>query len=119
MSFDAFHDFAGRLEFGFALEGDTRADRDFGDVIFPLNILKQTFGFAFISGRDQVLGLSEREECQHHARDAGKICVWFAMPKADYAAWPKPAEIAQVILFLCSEQARLIHGAAIPVFGNS
>jgi hypothetical protein len=46
MGFDAFHGFAGRLEFGFALERDTRADRDFGDVILPLNVLKQTFGFA-------------------------------------------------------------------------
>jgi NAD(P)-dependent dehydrogenase (short-subunit alcohol dehydrogenase family) len=42
-----------------------------------------------------------------------------AMPKADYATWPKPEEIARVILFLCSEDARVIHGAAIPVYGDS
>jgi NAD(P)-dependent dehydrogenase (short-subunit alcohol dehydrogenase family) len=42
-----------------------------------------------------------------------------AMPAADYSLWPKPAEIAQVILFLCSAQARLIHGAAIPVYGRT
>ena len=30
----------------------------------------------------------------------------------------KPEEIARVILFLCSEEARLIHGASIPVYGN-
>jgi len=42
-----------------------------------------------------------------------------AMPDADYAKWPKPAEIAQVILFLCSEDARLIHGASVPVYGAS
>ncbi len=42
-----------------------------------------------------------------------------AMPTADYAKWPKPQEIAQVILFLCSEEARVIHGAAIPVYGKS
>jgi len=42
-----------------------------------------------------------------------------AMPAADYTLWPKPAEISQVILFLCSEQARLIHGAAIPVYGRT
>lgn len=41
-----------------------------------------------------------------------------AMPKADFAKWPKPEEIAQVILFLCSDDARVIHGAAIPVYGN-
>jgi NAD(P)-dependent dehydrogenase (short-subunit alcohol dehydrogenase family) len=42
-----------------------------------------------------------------------------AMPKADYANWPKPEEIADVILFLCSPHARLIHGAAIPVYGRT
>ncbi|MGH9640338.1 MAG: SDR family oxidoreductase, partial [Bryobacteraceae bacterium] len=38
-----------------------------------------------------------------------------AMPKADFSKWPKPREIARVILFLCSEDAKVIHGASIPV----
>jgi NAD(P)-dependent dehydrogenase (short-subunit alcohol dehydrogenase family) len=38
-----------------------------------------------------------------------------AMPDADFAAWAKPEAIAEVILFLCSDDAKLIHGAAIPV----
>jgi NAD(P)-dependent dehydrogenase (short-subunit alcohol dehydrogenase family) len=42
-----------------------------------------------------------------------------AMPKADFSKWPKPGDIARVILFLCSDQARVIHGAAIPVYGDS
>jgi NAD(P)-dependent dehydrogenase (short-subunit alcohol dehydrogenase family) len=42
-----------------------------------------------------------------------------AMPKADFAKWPKPEEIARVILFLCSDDARVIQGAAIPVYGGS
>jgi NAD(P)-dependent dehydrogenase (short-subunit alcohol dehydrogenase family) len=42
-----------------------------------------------------------------------------AMPGADHAAWPKPEDIASVILFLCSDEARVIHGAAIPVYGDS
>ena len=42
-----------------------------------------------------------------------------AMPSADFAKWPKPEEIARVILFLCSEDARVIHGAAIPVYGRT
>ena len=42
-----------------------------------------------------------------------------AMPNADFAAWPKPEEIAQVILFLCSDNAAVVHGAAVPVYGNS
>ena len=41
-----------------------------------------------------------------------------AMPGADFAKWPKPEEIARVILFLCSDDAKLIHGAAVPVYGN-
>lgn len=42
-----------------------------------------------------------------------------AMPKADFAKWPKPEDIARVILFLCCEQAKVIHGAAVPVYGDS
>lgn len=42
-----------------------------------------------------------------------------AMPGADFTKWPKPEEIARVILFLCSDDAVLIHGAAIPVYGQS
>jgi len=38
-----------------------------------------------------------------------------AMPDADHAKWPKPEEIARVILFLCSDDAKLVQGAAIPV----
>lgn len=41
-----------------------------------------------------------------------------AMPDADFSKWPKPEEIAHVILFLASEEARLIHGAAVPVYGT-
>ncbi len=42
-----------------------------------------------------------------------------AMPNADFAKWSKPEEIACIILFLCSEEARLIHGAALPVYGHN
>jgi NAD(P)-dependent dehydrogenase (short-subunit alcohol dehydrogenase family) len=38
-----------------------------------------------------------------------------AMPKADFAEWTKPQGIAELILFLCSDAARAVHGAAIPV----
>lgn len=42
-----------------------------------------------------------------------------AMPKADFAKWPKPEDIARVILFLCSEDAKVVRGASIPVYGDS
>jgi NAD(P)-dependent dehydrogenase (short-subunit alcohol dehydrogenase family) len=42
-----------------------------------------------------------------------------AMPSADFSQWPKPEDIARVILFLCSDDARVVHGAALPVYGNS
>lgn len=41
------------------------------------------------------------------------------MPDADHSRWVKPAEIADVILFLASDAARAVHGAAVPVYGLS
>jgi len=42
-----------------------------------------------------------------------------AMPDANFAKWPKPEDIARVIRFLCSDDAKVIHGAALPVYGDS
>lgn len=42
-----------------------------------------------------------------------------AMPKAKFEKWPKPEQIAGVIAFLVSEEAALISGAAIPVYGKA
>lgn len=42
-----------------------------------------------------------------------------AMPKADFSRWVEPAALADVIVFLASDAARAIHGAAIPVYGLS
>jgi len=41
-----------------------------------------------------------------------------AMPDADFSTWPKPQDIAHVVLFLSSDLAKTIHGAAVPVYGN-
>lgn len=38
-----------------------------------------------------------------------------AMPKADFSKWPKPEEIARVVLFLVSDDAKLVRGTAIRV----
>ncbi|WHZ19867.1 MAG: hypothetical protein OJF55_002016 [Rhodanobacteraceae bacterium] len=40
------------------------------------------------------------------------------MPKADFDKWVKPAQLADVIVFLLSEQASAITGALIPVTGK-
>jgi NAD(P)-dependent dehydrogenase (short-subunit alcohol dehydrogenase family) len=42
-----------------------------------------------------------------------------AMPKADYSRWVAPEAIADVILFLASEAARAVNGAAVSVNGRS
>ena len=40
-----------------------------------------------------------------------------ADPDADFSRWVTPGSLANVILFLSSEAAKDIHGAAIPVYG--
>ena len=42
-----------------------------------------------------------------------------AMPDADPARWVAPAALADVIVFLASDGARAMHGAAVPVVGLS
>ncbi|WP_334162916.1 SDR family NAD(P)-dependent oxidoreductase [Phenylobacterium sp.] len=40
------------------------------------------------------------------------------MPKADFAAWVAPDDLAAVILFLAGEEARAVTGALVPVTGR-
>jgi NAD(P)-dependent dehydrogenase (short-subunit alcohol dehydrogenase family) len=42
-----------------------------------------------------------------------------AMPDADHSRWVTPEALTDVIMFLASDAARAIHGAAIPVYGTS
>ena len=42
-----------------------------------------------------------------------------AMPKADYAAWPKVEEVAATIVFLASPDNRVTRGAVVPVYGKA
>jgi NAD(P)-dependent dehydrogenase (short-subunit alcohol dehydrogenase family) len=42
-----------------------------------------------------------------------------AMPKADFAKWPKVEEVAATIAFLASPQNAVTRGALVPVYGRS
>ncbi len=42
-----------------------------------------------------------------------------AMPKADYSAWPKVADVAATILFLASPENTVTRGAIVPVYGKA
>jgi NAD(P)-dependent dehydrogenase (short-subunit alcohol dehydrogenase family) len=42
-----------------------------------------------------------------------------AFPKADYDRWVKPADLARILVFLSSDAASPITGAAIPVYGRA
>ncbi|PSP49747.1 glucose 1-dehydrogenase [Halobacteriales archaeon QH_7_69_31] len=41
------------------------------------------------------------------------------MPDADPDEWVDPADIAEVVLFLCSDAATVTSGAAVPVYGEA
>ena len=42
-----------------------------------------------------------------------------AMPDADFGRWVRPGQIAAVLRFLVSDEASVISGAAIPVYGRA
>jgi NAD(P)-dependent dehydrogenase (short-subunit alcohol dehydrogenase family) len=42
-----------------------------------------------------------------------------SMPTSDFSRWPKGEEVAHVLLFLASDDAQLISGASIPVYGRA
>lgn len=42
-----------------------------------------------------------------------------AMPGADFSKWVNPADVASLAVWLASDAARDINGAAIPVYGNA
>ena len=42
-----------------------------------------------------------------------------AMPREDFSKWVKTEDLTNVVFFLCSQEAKVITGAAIPTYGLS
>lgn len=85
------------------------------------------FDAAYVASKSGVIRLVESLSEEVKSKGINVNCILpsiidtqenrIAMPGADYARWVKPADIAKVIAFLASEDARSITGAAIPVYG--
>jgi NAD(P)-dependent dehydrogenase (short-subunit alcohol dehydrogenase family) len=84
---------------------------------------------AYSASKSAVIRLTESMSAELRDRNINVNCVLPSiidtppnradMPKADPKKWVAPEDLASVILFLCSDAARAIHGAAIPVNGLS
>jgi len=84
---------------------------------------------AYSAAKSSVLRLTEALSAELKFAGVNANCVLpstidtpqnrAAMPTADHARWVEPAAIADVIVFLLSDAARAIHGAALPVYGLS
>lgn len=84
---------------------------------------------AYIVAKSAVIRLSESMSAELRGKGINVNCVLpsiidtpenrAAMPNADPSDWVSPEKLANVILFLCSEEASAVHGASIPVVGLS
>jgi len=84
---------------------------------------------AYGASKAAVVNLTESlaDECKKHNINVNAVIPGTidtaanreSMPDADYAKWVDPEDIARVIAFLCSEDARSVNGAIVPVYGKS
>jgi NAD(P)-dependent dehydrogenase (short-subunit alcohol dehydrogenase family) len=82
---------------------------------------------AYTAAKSAVIRLTEAMSSELRERRINVNCVLpttldtpenrAAMPKADFAKWVPLADLANVIVFLASDDARAVHGAAVPVTG--
>lgn len=82
---------------------------------------------AYVAAKSAVIRITESMSAELRGQGINVNCVLpttidtpenrRAMPKADPAKWVAPADLASVIVFLASDAARAVHGAAIPVTG--
>jgi len=83
----------------------------------------------YAAAKSAVVRLTEAMAAELRAANINVNCVLptiidtpenrAAMPDADPARWVAPADLARVIVFLASADARAVHGAALPVSGLS
>jgi NAD(P)-dependent dehydrogenase (short-subunit alcohol dehydrogenase family) len=84
---------------------------------------------AYIASKSAVIRLTESMALELREKNINVNCVLptvidtpqnrAAMPQADPRKWIAPKDLASVIVFLASEGARAIHGAALPITGLS
>jgi len=84
---------------------------------------------AYVAAKSAVIRLTETLAAELRDKNINVNCVLpsiidtpenrAAMPGADPGRWVAPADLAHVIVFLASDAARAIHGAAVPVTGLS
>jgi NAD(P)-dependent dehydrogenase (short-subunit alcohol dehydrogenase family) len=84
---------------------------------------------AYIASKSAVIRLTETMAAELREKNVNVNCVLptiidtpenrAAMPDADPRRWVAPKALADVIVFLASDAARAVHGAALPVTGLS
>jgi NAD(P)-dependent dehydrogenase (short-subunit alcohol dehydrogenase family) len=83
---------------------------------------------AYAASKSAVMRLTESMALELRDKNINVNCVLpstidtgpnrASMPGADFSRWVEPAALAEVILFLASDAARAVNGAAIPVVGR-
>jgi NAD(P)-dependent dehydrogenase (short-subunit alcohol dehydrogenase family) len=84
---------------------------------------------AYVASKSAVIRITETMAAELREKNINVNCVLptiidtpdnrAAMPQADPRRWVAPQDLAAVIVFLASDAARAIHGAALPVNGLS
>ena len=84
---------------------------------------------AYVASKSAVIRITETMAAELREKNINVNCVLptiidtpenrAAMPKSDPRRWVATADLAAVIVFLASDAARAVHGAAIPVTGLS
>ena len=82
---------------------------------------------AYVASKSAVIRITEAMAAELRGSNINVNCVLptvidtpenrAAMPTADPGRWVAPRDLAGTIVFLASDEARAVHGAAVPVRG--